>query len=150
PKELDYFGKVGSLTWGPLGDWIAWMTGRGEAAILARSQFALVITGIEARGEQVKPRLALIVETHSDASSLREVADKRLPQLAERAFGRVVKESVEYAEVPVQIWSAGDSGKRLLAAQIEGELILANDPEPMRECIDARLRRAPSMVNNFH
>src|SRR5215468_2894794 len=147
PKELDYFGKIGM--W-PFGDWIAWMSGRGEAAILARSQFALVITGLEVRGEQVKPRIALIAETHSDASSLREVAEKRLPQLAERAFGRVVKESVEYARVPVQIWSAGDSEKRLFAAQIEGELILANDPEPMRECIDARLGRAPSMVNNFH
>ncbi|HZF38129.1 MAG TPA: hypothetical protein VE715_04865, partial [Blastocatellia bacterium] len=150
PKELDYFGKIGSLPLGPLGDWIARMTGRGEAAILARSQFALVITGLEVRGEQVKPRIALIAETHSDASSLREVAEKRLPQFAERAFGRVVKESGEYAGVPFQIWSADDSEKRLLAAQIEGELILANDPEPLRECIDARLGRAPSMVNNFY
>jgi len=126
------------------------MTGRGEAAMLARSQFALVITGLEVRGEQVKPRIALIAETHSDAGSLREVAEKRLPQFAERAFGRFVKEGGEYAGIPFEIWRAGDSEKQLLTAQIEGELILANHPEPLRDCIDARLGRAPSMVNNFH
>ena len=88
PVELDYLGKIG--LW-PFGDWIARLTGRGEAAMLARSQFALVITGLEVRGEQVKPRIALIAETHSDADYLREVAGKRLPQFAERAFGRFVK-----------------------------------------------------------
>ncbi|HEX2490262.1 MAG TPA: hypothetical protein VHR27_12695 [Blastocatellia bacterium] len=147
PTELDYLDKVGM--W-PFGDLIAWMTGRGEAAMLARSQFALVITGLEVRGEQVKPRIALIAETHSDADSLREVAEKRLPQFAERAFGRFSKESGEYAGVPFQIWRASDPDKQLLTAQIEGELILANHPEPLRDCIDARLGRAPSMVNNFH
>lgn len=146
-EELDYLGKIGS---GPFGDWIAWMTGRSEAAMLARSQFAVVITGLEVRGEQVKPRMALIVETHSDADSLREVAGRRLPQFAERAFGRFVKESGEYAGIPFETWRAGDSEKQLLSAQIEGELILANHPEPLRDCIDTRLGRAPSMVNNFH
>src|SRR5262249_18563050 len=147
PKKLDYFGKIG--LW-PFGDWIARMTGRGEAAMLARSQFALVITGLEVRGEQVKPRVALIAETHSDADFLREVVGKRLPQFAERAFGRFVKEGGEYAGIPFQIWRAGDSDKQLLTAQIDGELILANHPEPLRDCIDTRLGRAPSMVNNFH
>jgi hypothetical protein len=147
PVELDYLGKIG--LW-PFGDWIARLTGRGEAAMLARSQFALVITGIEVRGEQVKPRIALIAETHSDADSLREVAEKRLPQFAERAFGRFVKESGEYAGIPFQIWRAGDPDKQLLTAQIEGELILANHPETLRDCIDTRLGRAPSMANNFH
>jgi len=147
PQELDYFGNLG--LW-PFGDWIARIKGRGEAAMLARSQFALVITGLEVRGEQVKPRIALIAETHSDAGSLREVAEKRLPQFAERAFGRFVKEGGEYAGIRFEIWRSGDSEKQLLTAQIEGELILANHPEPLRECIDARLGRAPSMANNFH
>jgi hypothetical protein len=146
-EELDYLGTIGS--W-PFGDWFAWMTGRSEVAMLARSQFALVITGIEVRGEQVKPRMALIVETHSDAESLRKVAERRLPRFAERAFGRYVRENGEYAGIPFTNWSAGESEKQLLSAQIGSELILANHPEPLRGCIDTRLRRAPSMVNNFH
>jgi hypothetical protein len=146
-EELDYFGNLGS--W-PFGDLIAWITGRSEAAMLARAQVALVITGLEVRGEQVRPRMALIAETHSDADSLREVAEKRLPRIAERAFGRFVKETGEYAGVPFEIWRAGESEKQLLLALIGGELILANHPEPLRDCIDARLGRSPSMVNNFH
>src|SRR5215813_9371535 len=144
PEELNYLGKL--RRWG----WIAWLTGRGEAAMLARSQFAVVITGLEVRGEQVKPRMALIAETHSDADSLRKVADKRLSQLAETAFGRFSKQSDAYAGVPFVTWRADDSEKQLLAAQIDGELILANHPDPLRNCIDTRLGRAPSMDNNFH
>src|SRR5262245_49127623 len=75
PVELDYLGKVGM--W-PFGDLIARLTGRGEAAMLARSQFALVITGLEVRGEQVKPRIALIVEMQSEDNSLGEIADSML------------------------------------------------------------------------
>ena len=148
PGELDYLGKIGR--W----DWIARMAGRitgwGEAAMLARSQFAVAITGLEVRGEQVKPRMALIVETHSDADSLREVAGKRLEQFAGRAFGRISKQSDEYAGVPIVTWRAADSEKQLLAAQIESELIVANHPETLRACIDTRRGRAPSMANNFH
>ena len=147
PEELNYLGKAGLWYWG---DWIARITGRGETAMLARSQFAVVITGLEVRGEQVKPRMALIAETHSDVDSLREAAEKRLSQLATTAFGRFVKQSGEYSGVPFAIWRAPDSERQLLAAQIEGELILANHPDPLRACIDTRLGRAPSMANNFH
>ncbi len=85
PEESNFFGKVGLLRWA---DWLAPLTGGGETSILARSQFAVVITGLEVRGEQVKPRMALIIETRSDEDTLREVAEKRLSQLAESAFGR--------------------------------------------------------------
>jgi len=144
PEELNYFGKLGRL------NWMAWLFGGGETAMLARSQFALVITGIEVRGEQVKPRMALIIETRSDGDSAREVAEKRLSQLAGTVFGRFDKKNEEYAGVPFATWRAADSEKQLLSAQIEGELILANHPDPLRDCIDTRLGRAPSMANNFH
>ena len=144
PEELNYFGKLGRL------NWMAWLFGGGETAMIARSQFALVITGIEVRGEQVKPRMALIIETRSDGDSAREVAEKRLSQLAGTVFGRFDKKNEEYAGVPFATWRAADSEKQLLSAQIEGELILANHPDPLRDCIDTRLGRAPSMANNFH
>ncbi len=144
PEELNYFGKISR--W----DFVARITGGGEAAMLARSQFAIVISGLEVRGEQVKPRMALIVETHSDADSVREAAGKRLSQLAQTAFGRFAKQDGEYAGVRTETWRAADSDKQLLAAQIEGELIVANHPDPLRACIDTRLGRAPSMANNFH
>ncbi len=142
--ELDYIAKAGQ--W----DLIARITGGGEAAMLARSQFALAVTGIEVRGEEVKPRMALIAETHSNPKSLREAAEKRLPELAQNAFGRFVKETGEYSGVQITTYRAVDSEKQLLAAQIESELILANHPDPLRSCIETRLGRAPSMAGNFY
>jgi hypothetical protein len=150
PEKLNYLGQARRLYWGDWGNWVARITGGGEMAILARSQFALAVTALEVREERVKPRLALIAETHSDANALREVAEKRLPQLAEGLFGRYLKQEDEYAGVKYSVWRVPDTDKQLLAAQINGELILANHPDPLRACIDTRLGRAPSMSNNFH
>jgi hypothetical protein len=142
--KLDYIGKVGQ--W----DLIAQITGGGEAAMLARSQFAIVVTGIEVRGEEVKPRLALVAETHSKPKSLGEVMEKRLPELAQNVFGRFVKATDRYNGVQITVYRAEDSEKQLVAAQVESELILANHPDPLRDCIDTRLGRTPSMASNFY
>jgi hypothetical protein len=150
PEKLNYLGKARLLYWGELGNWIARLTGAQETAMLARSQFALAVTGLEVREERVKPRLALIAETHSDPDSLREIAERRLPKLAETIFGRFVKQSDEYAGIHYSIFRVPDTDKQLLAAQIDSELILANHPDPLRACIDTRLGRAPAMSNNFH
>jgi hypothetical protein len=139
--KLNYIGKAG---------WLVSITGIGEPAMLARTQFALAITGLEVRGEEVRPRVALIAETHSDAEDLRQVIDKRLPELARRVYGREIRETGEYNGVQVVSFAGGDSGRRIFSAQIEGGLILANHSEPLRACIDTRLGRTPSMADNFY
>jgi hypothetical protein len=144
------FGVSGKLEYVSKASWLARFFGGGETAILSRSQFAIVVTGLEVRGEEVKPRLALIVETHSDEKSLREVAGQRLPELALNAFGQFVEGTDEYGGAPIRVWRAAKSDKQLVAAQIASELVLANHLDPLRACIDARLGRAPSMANNFH
>ncbi|MCI0523712.1 MAG: hypothetical protein L0Y75_00475 [Acidobacteria bacterium] len=142
--KLNYIGKIGQ--W----DLIAQITGGGEAAMLARAQFAIVVTGLEVRGEEVKPRLALIAETHSKPESLGEVMERRLPELARNVFGQFVKATDRYNGVQITAYRAENSEKQLVSAQIEGELILANHPDPLRACIDTRLGRAPSMAGNFY
>ncbi|MDX2031407.1 MAG: hypothetical protein SF339_12100 [Blastocatellia bacterium] len=141
PESLKYAGKAG---------WLARLSGGGEAAILARSQFALAVTGLEVRGEEVKPHFAVIVETHSDPAAVKAAAERRLTELAQGAFGQAVRETGEYAGVPFVTWRAAGAEKRIVTSQIEGELILANDDGAMRACIDARLGRAPAIANNFH
>jgi hypothetical protein len=144
------YGVSGKLEYAGQVSWLAQLAGDGETAILARAQFAVVVTGLEVRGEEVKPRLALIAETHSQAKSVREVADKRLPELAQNAFGQFVKETGQYRGVPITTWRAANAEKQMLSAQIESELILANHPDPLRECIDTRLGRRSSMATNFY
>lgn len=138
--KVNYAGELG---------WLARFAG-GEAAVLARAQFALVVTSLEARGEEIKPRWALLAETHSRASALRAVIERRLPTLAQSAFGPTVKETESYNGVEVITYRAPNTERRLLSAQMEGEWLVANHPEPLRACIDARQGRAPSLANNSH
>ncbi len=143
--------KIGLL--GQAG-WMAGIRTDNEATILARSQFAIVLTGIEVRGEEVRPRLALIVETHSRPASVKKLADQRLPAFARRMFGETVSEYSEYAGVRIHSYRPRSdrpgAERRLHSAIIEGELILANHEEAMRACIDARLDRMPDMASHFY
>lgn len=146
--KLSYASRLGGLAQfaGALG---------GEATLLARSQLAVAVTALEVRGEQVKPRWALIAETHTSPSALQAVIEKRLPELARRAFGSAATSvASEYGGVPIRVYKVagkedGDE-KQLLSAQIESVWVLANHPEAMRACIETRLGRAPSMANNFY
>ncbi len=144
--KLNYAGAFGGLAQfaGALG---------GETTLLARAQLAVVVTALEVRGEQVKPRWALLAETHAGPRELQKVIEKRLPELARSAFGEAARSNSEYAGVPVISYKAsGREGeeKQLLSAQIEGEWLLANHPEALRMCIETRLGRAPSMTSNFY
>lgn len=150
--KLNYASKLGGLVQfaGALG---------GEATVLARAQFAVAVTALEVRGEQVKPRWALVAETHTNKSALQSVIEKRLPELARRAFGQFTKRELsEHMGVSVVIYEHGAKGfieggldsKQLLSAQIESVWLLANHPEAMRACIETRLGRAPSLANNFY
>ncbi len=138
-----YVGKVA---------WLIRATGIGpsEAVIASRSQFAVIVTSLEVRGDEVKPRVALIAETHSSRSRLEEVINTRLRPMALRAFGEPVEERSEYAGVPVTIFRTADGARRMLSAQIDGQWIIANDPEPMQSSIDTRLGRVESMANDFY
>lgn len=142
--KLNYAGKLGSLAQfaGALG---------GEATVLARAQFAVAVTALEVQGEQVKPRWALIAETHTGKTNLQSVIERRLPELARRAFGQSTQVASEYAGVPIAVYqSAANANRQLLSAQIESVWLLANHPETMRACIETRLGRTPSLANNFY
>ena len=82
--------------------WLIRATGIGanEAVIASRSQFAVIVTSLEVRGDEVKPRVALIAETHSSSSRLAEVINVRLRQIAVRAFVEPIEERSEYAGIP--------------------------------------------------
>src|SRR5882724_4613609 len=69
-SQLNYLGDIGSF---------AAATGLGsqEAVVLARAQVALVVTSIEAKGEDVVPRIAVIVKTHSNKDQATAIADRR-------------------------------------------------------------------------
>ncbi len=138
-------GKFAYTGWlATLGRWTG--IGTAESLLFFRGQFALVITGIELRGDEVKPRWALVAETHGSEAAIKSLISERVAQLATRAYKNPVQESSEYAGVPITIFRAGTQS--LLTANIKSEWILANDPEALRACIDTRMGRAPAVSSN--
>jgi hypothetical protein len=127
-------------------------TGLGprQPLILSRSQIAIVLTSIELRGQEVHPRVAFIIETHSRPGELTSLIERRLPELANRAFGSPMSERSSYTGQPVTIYRTSDGNRRMLSAQIGSQWIIANHPEAIEACIDARLGRIPTMANNFY
>ncbi|HWQ36168.1 MAG TPA: hypothetical protein VNQ79_25245 [Blastocatellia bacterium] len=141
PDRLNYLGKAGALTrWTGLGP--------GESVVLSRAQIAVAVTGIEVRGEEVRPRWAVLAETHTSEGRLRSVIEERLPQLAARVYGKPVGEATEYMGVPITVWRAPEGERRLLSAQMGSLWIVANHPDSLRSCIETRLGRSPSMANS--
>ena len=129
-----------------LGRWVG--VGTSESLLLARGQFALVVTGIEVRGEEVKPRLALLIETHGSAARVKSLMESRLPQLAQRALKQVVQETSEYSGVPITIYRTPNTDRQILSAGVGSTWLIANDAATLQACLDVRQGRSAAMTKN--
>lgn len=122
--------------------------GGSEAAVLARSQLAIVLTGIEIRDEVAKPHFALIVETHSSESDLKAIIDKRLKELARSTYGKEISKVSTYNGVDVISYTGDDPSRQIHSAQIKSEWILSNNHDSIRACIDTKIGKRTSIANN--
>ena len=143
----DVQNKVQVANWA---NWLGRWTGIGtkESLLLARGQFALVVGGVEVRGDEVKPRLALLIETHGSAAQVNALMAARLPELAQRVFKQAVQESSEYAGVPITIYRAPNTDRQILSASFGSLWWIANDAATLQSCIDARQGRIAAVARN--
>lgn len=140
-------GKISYAGWlGKLGRWTG--LGTNETLVATRGQFGLVITGIEVRGDDVKPHWALIVETHGSEAQIKSLMDERFRQLATRVYKQPILESSEYAGVPVTIYRAPQGERKILSAHLNSEWIIANDASALQSCLDTRQGRIAAISKN--
>lgn len=143
--KLAFLGQTGKL------GWLAGLTGNKEAAVFTDAQIAIVVTGLEARTEDIKPRFALVVVSQGNEKALRTVIEKQLPGLAENLLGQTTKQASEQAGVPVTVHrSATSADKELFSAQLNDAWILANHADTLRDCLNTIQQRQASMANNFY
>ena len=143
--KLGYLSQAGKFSW------LAGLTGNNEAAVFAEAQVAIVVTGLEARGEAVKPRFALVIVSSGNEKALRAVIEKRLPEWAGNLLGQTRLKMEEQAGLPVSVYqSAADAQKELLSIQVGDAWLLANNIDSLRDCLSAKLGRQASMANNFY
>lgn len=143
--KLGYLAEAGKFSW------LAGLTGSNDAAVFSQAQIAVVITGLEARSEAIKPRFALVVVSAGNEKALRAVIEKRLPQLAASLLGQTTKQTSEQFGTPVTVHRSTTSpDKELFSAQINDAWILANNADSLRDCLNTIQRRQASMANNFY
>ena len=144
------YGVQNKLQYAGWANWLGRWTGIGtkESLLVARGQFALVVSGIEVRGDEVKPRLALLIETHGSAATVKALMAARLPELAQRVFKSAVPESSEYSGVPITIYRAPNTDRQILSASVGSTWLIANDAATLQACLDVRQGRIGAVTKN--
>ena len=141
-SQLNYLGDIGSFS-------AATGLGSQEAVVLARAQIALVVTSIEAKGEEVTPRIALIVKTHSNKEQATAIADRRVAALAKSKYGPdAPRAQSEYAGAQVVTYTKPGTNRQMIYAVVDDLIILGNDSTSIFSCIDTALHRAGSLGEN--
>src|SRR5262245_47689424 len=92
--------------------------GNSEQTLLSGAQMAIVVGALEVRGSDVRPRLALIAETHSRTGAVSQIIDQRLPKLAESLFGQASREESDYSGVRVVNYRGSKAEQQIYGAQL--------------------------------
>lgn len=143
---------LGNVGW--LGRLAAWTgIGAADTIVYSRMQIAAIVLGIAAAdgGESlnVKPRVALVVETHSSAGRTLATIEKNVGNFALRAYEnpRIEKKEIDGAHWIT--WSSPSGERRIVAAVIGSVAIIGNDEKAVQACLAVRRGERPSLSGNL-
>ncbi len=128
--------------------------GTAEAVVFARAQAAVTLTDIDAgrAGEEltlnIKPRAAIVLETHTGERRVRAAVEKLVGNFARRAYGNPRIERRETDEAAWIIWTAPEGERRLVSAVADSVAIIGNDEPTVAACLAARRGERPSLAGN--
>jgi len=131
--------------------------GPDEVVIAGRAQYAVVVTGIETGTQatdegvslNLKPRFALLVETHASAEKTAKLANERVSIIANRMFGDgTTQESLNYEGTPLLIFHNAERNRELFAAASGSFLLIGNHDSAIKTCLDTLANRAPNLTTD--
>jgi hypothetical protein len=131
--------------------------GPDEVVIAGRAQYAVAVTGIEAGTGtndegvylNVKPRFALLVETHADAGKAAKLATGRASIIAHRIFGEATREeSSTYEGTSLVIFHGAEPERQLVAASSGSLVLIANHQSAIKACLDAIAGKSPTLFED--
>jgi hypothetical protein len=116
--------------------------GPAEAVVFARAQVAIAVMGFDAADAgdtlRVKPRYALVVETHTSAGRARAAVENRVGDFARRAYGEPRLEHKQVDGTDLMTWSSPTGERRIILALIESVAVIGNDELAVRACLAVR------------
>lgn len=131
----------------------AW-TGLGpaEMIVFARSQVAVAMLGIDASESEgavrIKPRAALVIETHTSEGRVRAVVERTIGDFARRSLDNPRVERRETEEAVWTMWIAGSGDRRIVAAVSDSVAVIGNDETTVEACLAARRGDRPTLAGN--
>ena len=142
---------LGQIGW--LGRVSAWTgIGSADAVVLSRAQVAVTVLGLDAADEgetlKLKPRYALVVETHTGEARTRAAVEKRIGDFARRVYGEPRVESSEAEGVKLTTWSAPGTDRRIVAAVMGSLAVIGNDASAVDACLAVRRGERTSLAGN--
>lgn len=141
-------GEIGWLS--RLSAWTG--IGTADVVVLSRAQVAVTVLGIGAADAgdtlKIKPRAAVVVETHSSETRARAAVEKLIGGFARRAYKNpaVTLETMDGVEAIV--WSAPGSDRRIIAAVTGSLAVIGNDEAAVRACLAVHRGERPSLSGN--
>ncbi|MDX6693732.1 MAG: hypothetical protein QOF02_1335 [Blastocatellia bacterium] len=143
--------NLGSYGW--LSRLAAWTgIGPADAVVLSRAQIAVTVMGFDAAEAgatlKIKPRYALVAETHTSASRVQTAIDKRVGEFARRAYGEPVIERKEVGGVELKTWRAAEGERRIVTSVFESVAIVGTDEATVLACVAVRRGERPSLAGN--
>jgi len=115
--------------------------GPAEAVVVARSQYAIALTGIEAssgatdEGPYIhfKPQFVLIVETHAQPETIARLLKERALLIAQRVYGEsAAEDSRDYQGSRLIVFHGPTPGRELVAASSGSVALIGNNTEAMQ------------------
>jgi hypothetical protein len=115
-----------------------------EGVLLARSQVALVVAGLNSVEEdgalKVRPEVAVIAETHTSRWRTKPAAIEAVKRLATLVYGAAsCAEQNEYIECSMT------GGDRKLVGVVDGTLVILGNRNAVESCLDVRRGKRPSI-----
>lgn len=128
--------------------------GPDEAVVAGRAQCAIAITGIESKvGEteegayiHLKPNFVLIVETHDKPETALRLVNERASLIAQKLYGEsVVEKTDDYRGSTLLVFQGPEAARQLLVSTLGSVILVANQAEAMKACLDTISGRAPGL-----
>jgi hypothetical protein len=99
----------------------------------------------------LKPRFALLFETHLPERAVREAVRARVPEVARKMFGDDAALSTsQYNEIEVTTARPAIGDRQLVSAVRGGLVIVANHPDAMRAVLETASGGTPSLARDFY
>ncbi|HLF84929.1 MAG TPA: hypothetical protein VI837_12205, partial [Blastocatellia bacterium] len=131
--------------------------GPDEAVVAGRAQYAIAITAIESNAGEtddgpylhLKPAFALIIETHTKPETATRLVRERASMIAQRIYGEsVVEHADDYRGSQMRVFEGPGPGHQLVASSEGSVILIANQADAMKQCLDAIAGRAATLAED--